>query len=272
MPYLLFATIVGPELPTIGGAFVGGAVFALLIRRAPRSRELKPAPIDRTALIRASAPYLLLLVLVLVTRLLPGLRDLLTSVTWRWSLLDLFRGSIQPLYHPGTLLMVGFLLGSVVPRPAPRDLGQAVRTAAWRLAPVTVALVAMLGLSRLMVHGGLVAALAEAAASAGPGWPLLTPAIGVLGTFVTGSATASNILFTDFQATTADRLNLPLVPLVAAQGFGAAVGNIVCPHNIVAGAATVGIAGREGEVLRSTVTACAAYAIAGGALAFLLAS
>lgn len=47
--------------------------------------------------------------------------------------------------------------------------------------------------------------------------------------------------------------------LVAAQGSGAAVGNIVCPHNVVAGAATVGLAGREGEVLRRTVGPCALY-------------
>jgi lactate permease len=150
-----------------------------------------------------------------------------------------------------------------------RDVGEAALGALNRLAPVTLALIAMLCLARIMVHGGMASALAESAALAGAAWPLFAPAVGVLGTFVTGSATASNILFTDFQASAAERLSLPLVPLIASQGFGAAVGNIVCPHNIVAGSATVGIAGREGEVLRMTAAACAAYAIAGGALALL---
>ena len=54
--------------------------------------------------------------------------------------------------------------------------------------------------------------------------------------------------------------------LVAAQGFGAAVGNIVCPHNIVAGAATVGLAGREDEILRRTLLPCVVYLLLGGAL------
>jgi lactate permease len=67
---------------------------------------------------------------------------------------------------------------------------------------------------------------------------------------VTGSATASNILLTDLQRATGSALGMPLLPLIAAQGFGAAVGNIICPHNIVAGGATVGLIGREGEVMR----------------------
>lgn len=71
--------------------------------------------------------------------------------------------------------------------------------------------------------------LASAAAGVGAGWPLLAPAVGALGTFVTGSATASNILFTDFQQATAEAQGRPVLPLLGAQGFGAAVGNIICP-------------------------------------------
>jgi lactate permease len=98
---------------------------------------------------------------------------------------------------------------------------------------------------------------------------VVAPVVGVLGTFVTGSATASNILFTDFQIATAERLDMDGLRLVGAQGFGAAVGNIICPHNVIAGCATVGIAGREGEVLRRTLGACLLYVALGGILAFL---
>jgi hypothetical protein len=66
----------------------------------------------------------------------------------------------------------------------------------------------------------------------------------VLGTFVTGSATASNILFSEFQASTAEALALPPVLMLAAQGLGAAIGNVVAPHNIIAGNAIVGIVAR----------------------------
>jgi lactate permease len=270
VPYVLFATVAGPELPTVGGALIGGTVFAYLLSRSQPRRDFEPSAAHRVTLARACAPYLFLLALVLVTRLLPGPREILSGVGWRWTLLGMFGGGVQPLYHPGTMLMLAFLLGGTAQRRSTTELGCAALAALRRLVPVAVALVAMLGLSRLMVHGGLVAALAGAAASAGPLWPLVAPAVGVLGTFVTGSATASNILFTEFQAETAAQLDLPPVRLLAAQGFGAAIGNIVCPHNIIAGGATVGIAGRESEVLRATAPACLLYMIAGGVLVTLV--
>jgi lactate permease len=268
IPSMALSYFVGPELPTIGGALLGGVAFVALLRwRAGGGAE----PGGARPLVRAGLPYLVLLSAILLTRLVPPLQTALREVEWSWSLPGGFSGAVAPLYHPGSLLLLGFLVGGLVQGRSIRELGTAARSAVLRLPKVLVALVAMLALARLMVQAGMIEALATAAAAAfGGAWPWLAPAVGVLGTFVTGSATASNILLTDFQTATADRLGLPVVWLAAAQSFGAAVGNMVCPHNIVAGAATVGLMGREGEVLRRTAPACAIYALAGGALVFLL--
>ena len=96
---------------------------------------------------------------------------------------------------------------------------------------------------------------------------LFAPLVGMLGTFVTGSATASNILFTDFQYAAAGALGLPALPLLGAQGFGAAVGNLICPHNIIAAGATVALVGKEGEVLGRALWVALLYAALGGVLA-----
>ncbi len=272
LPSAAIAAFVGPELPTLGGALLGGGAFALAVRTLAPPAAAAPSaaagPLDAGALRGAVLPYLILLGLVLATRLVPPLREALSAPALSWSLPGGFEGRMQPLYHPGTLLLLGVLLGGLLRGTSARLFRDSAATAAARLPAVLLALVAMLALARLMVHAGMVEALAEgAAASLGPAWPLLAPAVGVLGTFVTGSATASNILLTDFARATAEALGLPVLLLVAAQGFGAAVGNIVCPHNIVAGAATVGLAGRQaGEVMRRTVPACALYAALGGAL------
>ena len=221
-------------------------------------------------LVRAAAPYLVLVALVLFTRLLPDVRDTLQAVTIAWEG-DPFGADFAPLYHPGTMLLLGFAAGAAWQRAALSDVAAAMRTAASRLVPVTLALVAMLGLARLMVHAGMVDVLASAAAqTAGVAWPLLAPLVGLLGTFVTGSATTSNVLFTDFQVATAERLELPVLALLGAQGFGAAVGNIVCPHNVIAAGATVNLTGREGEVLRRTLGVALAYGLLGGVLALLV--
>lgn len=131
----------------------------------------------------------------------------------------------------------------------------------------------MLGLSRVMVAAGMIDTLAKAASDlTGSSWPLVAPIVGALGTFITGSATASNILFTDFQVVTARTLAVPILPMVGAQGFGAAAGNMIAPFNVIAAAAVVGETGNEGAVLRTTLWVAAGYLVAGGVLAFLFAS
>ncbi len=208
---------------------------------------------------------------MLVTRLIPAVGQTLGAVELAWSLPGGFQGSFAPLTHPGTLLVISFLGGAALQPVGTRALRTALGTTLAQLGGVTVALVAMLSLARIMVHSGMTEALAEAAAgAAGGAWPLFAPMVGVLGTFVTGSATASNVLFTDLQVATAEALDLPLLPMQGAQGYGAAVGNIICPHNIVAAGATVGLTGGEGDVMRRTLLPPVLYALAGGALLLLV--
>jgi len=276
VPYVAIATWVGPELPTLGGSLIGGGAFVLVVRAAARrgaDGAARPRGIAVLPLLRACAPYLVLVGVILLTRLVGPLRDPLREIELTWSIHGVFTGSILPLYHPGTMLFLGFALGGLLQRQKPPLVHASMFAAAGQLGIVAVALFAMLLLSRVMVHAGMIEVMAIAAASTlGPGWPLLVPFVGVLGSFVTGSATASNILFTDFQRVTAESLDLPVLPLVGAQGFGASVGNIVSPHNVIAGSATVGLGGREGEVLRRTLGPCLLYAGAGGVLAWVLTS
>jgi lactate permease len=242
---------------------------------APASVAPLPDP-DRVptgtgALLRAGAPYLILIALVVVTRLVPAVADPLNTIVLDWQLQGPFAGSMSPLTHPGTLLVVAFLLGAVVQRVPAATVRQALGTTLRQLVPVTVALVAMLLLARLMVRSGMTEVLAEAAAnSTAAAWPVLAPFVGVLGTFVTGSATASNVLFTDLQVATAEKLGYPTLPLLGAQNVGAAVGNPIAPHNIVAGGATVGLVGAEAPVMRGTILTVVGYALLGGLLALLL--
>jgi lactate permease len=275
VPYWLIGRFVGPELPTLGAALVGAAAFLVTVRLTGRAAEPggpagTTAPVDGGALLRAGAPYLALVVLVLVTRLVPPLQSALFGVVVEWRLHGDFTGSVRPLYHPGLLLPLAFAAGALAQRAGATEVWRAVGATNRRLAPVLVALVAMVTIARTMSHTGMTLELAMAAAGVGAAWPLIAPAVGALGTFVTGSATASNILFTEFQATTADAVGRPALPLLGAQGFGAAVGNIVCPHNVVAAAATVGLSGAEGSVLRRTFPIALLYVALGGVLAWLL--
>lgn len=254
LPNLVLAFGVGPALPTLGGAAVGLFVFAVVLhrRRAARSDAGAGGGIDPRGLAKALAPYLILIGLVLASRALPGLAE--------------------GLKHPGTLLLAALILGCWVQGRPLASLLPAAQASGRRLLPVALALLAMLALSRLMLHAGMVDALqAGAVALVGPAWPWLAPAMGALGSFVTGSATASNLLFSALQLQTAQELGLPTAWMLAGQAVGAAIGNIVCPHNVVAAAAAVGLAGREAEILRRTLLPClAVLLLTGAALAALV--
>lgn len=276
VPFYLLAHFVGPELPTLAGALLGAAIFIMVLqRRSGDSQNAVPvadtmAVKGRSGLLRAAAPYLVLIALVVITRLIPPVQEALRAVTISWQVAG-FGGNMQILYHPGTMLVLSFLIGAMVQKASLGDIGQTMLSVARKMLPVLIALIAMLGLSRIMVHAGMIDALALAAASsAGEFWPLFVPLIGALGTFVTGSATASNILFTGFQVAAAEQLGFSVLALIAAQGVGAAIGNITCPHNIVAASATVQLVGREGEVLRQTATIALIYILLAGLLAWLV--
>ena len=58
--------------------------------------------------------------------------------------------------------------------------------------------------------------------------------------------------------------------IVAAQGVGGAMGNMICIHNIVAACAVLGLIGKEGDILRRTVIPFILYGIAVGIVAFIL--
>lgn len=259
VPFLALAFLAGPELPSLAGALIGTTVFVTLLRRRGTDK-----PIDLRSLTADLTPYLIIVALVLATRLVEPLRAATSELTLNWNFLEQFSGSFAPLYHPGTLLWGGLIVGALITSRT-AAIWPATREALKRLIAVSMALFVMLSLSRLMVQSGMITTLADAAATTGTFWPSLAPAVGVLGTFITGSATTSNILFTELQVSAAQALNLPTTTMVAAQGFGSAIGNIIAPHNIIAGAATVGLVGKEGKVLARTVLWCALYTGLGGA-------
>jgi lactate permease len=287
VPYTLLWMFVGPELPTLGGALFGGLAFVAALRLAgappatvratspsdgPLAAAVLPVNASAGAVLRAAAPYLVLLALVLLTRLVADLRTALQQVVLHWQLHGGFSGSFELLYHPGSILLAGFISGALLQRASPAQVRGAISAATRRLLPVAIALLAMLAMASIMVHAGMTGTLALAAAgAAGGAWPAIAPAVGALGSFVTGSATASNILFSELQQETALQLGLDVVDVAGAQNFGAAVGNMICPHNVIAACATVGLAGQESTILRRTLPVALACIAAGGALALLLA-
>ena len=162
------------------------AAFVTLLRRGRPASNL-----NLGRLLPDLAPYLVILLLVLATRLVSPLQQSLSGVALTWSLDERFGGTFQPLYHPGTMLFLGFFVGALVTGRS-NLIAEAMASALRRLLPVALALFVMLALSRFMVPLGDAAALVSAASGVGAAWPLIAPLIGVLGTFITPRRTSSS--------------------------------------------------------------------------------
>ena len=89
------------------------------------------------------------------------------------------------------------------------------------------------------------------AALVGKAYIVVAPLIGVLGAFISGSATVSTTLFAALQYETATILALPQLLIIAMQVAGGAMGNMTCVNNIVAACTTCGTIGAEGRLIRS---------------------
>jgi lactate permease len=100
-------------------------------------------------------------------------------------------------------------------------------------------------------------------------WPLFAPTIGALGAFIAGSNTVSNLMFSLFQHGVATQLAISGAMVVALQAVGAAAGNMIAIHNVVAASATVGLLGQEGATLRKTILPTLYYLAIVGMLGLL---
>jgi len=213
----------------------------------------------------AWAPYLLVGVLLVLTRLpsLPlGAWLRAPAVSWSDILGTGISATTTPLYLPGFILIVVVAITAWLHRMKPARVVDAVRSSARVLVGAGVVLVFTVPMVRVYINSDVNAAgllsmpisMAEwVAGNVGRVWPLFAGATGALGAFIAGSNTVSNLMFSAFQYGVAERLAMSTVMIVALQAVGAAAGNMIAIHNVVAASATVGLLGREGSTLRRTI-------------------
>jgi lactate permease len=132
---------------------------------------------------------------------------------------------------------------------------RAVLKSTWRsAAPSSVGILSMMGLAGLMDHCGMTMLLAQGlSAVVGSAFPLVSPMVGILGAFATGSNNNSNVLFGSLQKSAALLLSIDPRILLAAQTAGGSLGSMLAPAKLIVGCSTVGLDKHDGEVLRHTL-------------------
>ncbi len=291
LPAYLVALFLGPEFPTL----IGALVAMLIVIPAARKGFLIPKDVwyfeDPTeeaqsfeqpmSLQRAWLPYILLTVLLVLTRLpfLP-LKSFLQSQSIQFN--DIFgtgiSTSIEPLYLPGTIFVLVSLFSFWFFKIQSNNRHQVISQSLGRLVSSAIALGGALPMVRIFINSGVnlaglesmpIELARQASDLVGQYWPLIAPLIGSLGSFLAGSATFSNMMFSLFQVSVAAQVNLSPFIILALQALGANAGNMICVLNVVAAASVVGLSGKEGSIIRYTLMPMLYYILWAGIVGFL---
>ena len=226
-----------------------------------RPTARRPSVDNRADVLRAYAPYLVIIVIFSITNI-PAVVDFLAKEPWTylfdWPGLHIQNAAGDPvptqfkfnwLPAAGTLLVIAGLISMVILKVKP---GRALKTygATYvELKSAIITVMAVLALAYVMNLSGQTASLGVWLAGTGGAFALLSPILGWIGTAVTGSDTSSNSLFGALQVQAAAKAGLDPVLMAAANSSGGVLGKMVSPQNLAIAAAAVGMAGRGGRDL-----------------------
>lgn len=303
VPYALTGWLLGPEFPSLLGGLVGIVLVTIAARKGflvPKTQwdfddestwpthwlgslkmdlKIQDKPMSMAM---AWTPYILLAVFLVISRVSPTVKTALTDVSLSFSALFGETGinaAIQPLYLPGGILAFVALLAVLLQARQLAPLMTAARESSKTLIGAGFVLVFTIPMVRIFINSGVngaelvsmpVMTARFAADLVGDGFPALSATIGALGAFIAGSNTVSNMMFSQFQFEVAQTLGASTVVVIALQAVGAAAGNMIAIHNVVAASATVGLLGREGATLRKTILPTLYYLVAAGIIGIIL--
>ena len=131
--------------------------------------------------------------------------------------------------------------------------------ATWKQLQTPILMICLvMSVANVMNYAGMITSIALAVAAVGAIFPLLSPIIGWIGVFVTGSVVNNNILFAGLQATTAQQIGVSPTLLVASNTAGGVMAKIVSPQSIAIAAAAVNSAGEESKITSMAIKYSAA--------------
>ncbi len=304
VPYTLTAIFLGPEFPSLFGAMMGLFIVMLALKYKvliPKDTwdftekqnwpsewsgqikvELQPKTTKHLSVFKTFTPYFLVSLLLIITRKQElGIGTYLRTFEVSWpSILDTpISASSTPLYLPGTMLLIASIAAVFVYKMRMKNFKKAFKDAFQTSFMAAFVLMFTIPMVRIYINSGINSSGLESmpvvlaqwvAGQTATIWPLIAPFVGALGAFIAGSNTVSNLMFSAFQYSVATELGLSNVVVVSLQAVGAAAGNMIAIHNIVAASAVVGLIGKEGNILRKTIIPTLYYLIATGILGMVL--
>ncbi|AFZ48023.1 L-lactate permease [Cyanobacterium stanieri PCC 7202] len=303
VPYFLTAMFIGPEFPSLVGGMVGLLLVITTVRRGwfPIQRpwdfpeashwldswsssdyEVPEMRVRSLPIWLAWSPYGLVAGLLLLSRLefLP-FKDWLQGFRLSW--LQVLGTEVEiistPLYLPPTLFMIVVIISIALFQLSLSRSQKALSIAGKQLLSAVIPLVGAVAMAQVFIGTGtnqldlpsMPVYLADQASDLfTQTWSWLASMVGLIGAFIAGSVTVSNLMFSLFQFGVAQQTNFPPDLILSLQTVGASAGNMICVSNIVAAAATVAMIGREGLLIRKLLFPTVYYTLGASLIGYIM--
>jgi len=234
-----------------------------IMYRTNRSKETNS---ENMGVLEALLPYILMTLITLIVLLIPPVNNLLGSFEISPSFPSTSTGfdvsnpavenysPLQPFTHASAFLFLASMSTYIYYRKAhyveKGSLFNILKRSFGRALIPSVTVLTLLAISGVMAGSGQTLVLANGISSVlGQYYVLISPFIGLLGSFITGSNMSSNILFGEFQLLTSELVQLNNATIIGSQTAGGAVGMSIAPGNVILGTSSVNITGREGKII-----------------------
>ena len=299
IPYVFTGIFLGAEFPSLIGPLVGLAIVVPAAKAGffipndswdfPPAKEWPVGWVGKLevkldaltekkqlSLTMAWLPYLLVALILVLSRANASFKSMLLSLKIGFTNILGEAGvsaSLEPLYLPGGILTFVALLTFFLHGMKANELKTAFKESSSVLLSAGFVLIFTIPIVRILINSGVngadlmsmpIAMATWVGQSVGDIYPFFATSVGALGAFIAGSNTVSNMMLSQYQFGVAEILGVSSVFMVALQSVGAAAGNMIAIHNVVAASATVGLLDREGETLRKTVLPTLYYCIFAG--------
>ena len=268
VPSVVGAATMGADLAGIAGAVFAMAALVIYAKKFPvKDPEYEIDDYDESfsittgEAVKAWLPFILIFVfLMLTSKMFPAIQGTLAAVKTQ---VFIYTGedagplTFQWLTAPGTLIFVAAIIAGFVNNATVGDMANVLNRTIKTLIPTFITIITIIATARIMGYSGMTMAVANATVSAtGDLYPFISPLIGSIGAFITGSATSSCVLLSKLQVDSAIAVGLNETAqawIASANASGSCVGKIISPQSIAIGAAAVGAFGVESQIMKFAV-------------------
>ena len=269
---MVFLKVWSPKGGAAAAERIGVPIDEALESASPveKTEDLNGAALTPGRIVMALVPYVLVIAIFAAASLGPVKSALAKGdVKMSWPLLGDLQGiggvaSAHQAYtwpwlsQPGFLLAIVAILVGIIYRVKFSDLFKElwVNLKKMKFSLLTIGLV--VALAYVMGDSGQTMALGLWIAGAGAVYPFLAPVLGWIGTYVTGSDTSANILFSNLQSGVGQQIGVDSYLgedrmrhlLVGAGAAGGVVGKMISPQSLTVAATAIGLVGGESTILR----------------------